>query len=212
MNPYKLTLCTIAITYLIAGQALALLNPVGVYCKRMGYNFTVEEGPGGDDTYCTMPDGRKCLASDFTRGTCGSEYSYCVKKGYGLKITGAEAKCVLKDGTEEWVTDMVKNDDRMGGRYVEEKLKPPCGDGICEQGETPHNCPDDCPDEYEAAESTSSSSTATTPEETQPQATTTTLKPQPQPGTPTYVYIVAIAALLAIFYILQRRTKQTKTT
>lgn len=66
-------------------QFVGIGNPSAIYCQDvMGYNYQIvtDELTGGQKGYCKMPDGISCSGWDFYSGKCGSQYSYCVKKGY----------------------------------------------------------------------------------------------------------------------------------
>gem|GEM_PF-1087112 len=129
---------------LLIGYVSAMKNPMAVYCERMGYEYTLEESPSGVTGICIMPDGTRCIAADFVRGECAEEYSYCAIKGWELKKGAGEAVCILPDGTEKWVTQLVKEDAQLG-EFVEGKVYfPTCGNNICELSENSNNCPQDC--------------------------------------------------------------------
>ena len=132
-----------ALALLLAGSVSALRNPMAVYCERPGYTYTTEQTHSGSTGVCIMPDGSRCFASEFVQGRCGEKFSYCSRKGLELKTGSGEAKCVLKDGSEVWVTQLVKEDASLGP-YVEEKLPGKCGNGLCEPNEDPQACPSDC--------------------------------------------------------------------
>lgn len=132
-----------ALALLLAGSVSALRNPMAVYCERLGYSYVTQQTHSGSAGFCVMPDGSRCLASEFVQGVCGEKFSYCSRNGLEMKTGTGEAKCVLKDGSEVWVTQLVKDDASLGS-YVEEKLPGQCGNGQCEPNEDPQACPSDC--------------------------------------------------------------------
>ncbi|MBD3387713.1 MAG: DUF333 domain-containing protein [Candidatus Altiarchaeales archaeon] len=142
------TAASIIMVFLLSSPVSALKNPGAVYCERLGMAYVIEKTELGDQGMCIMPDGEKCVDADFVRGECGAEYSYCSLKGYTLKTRdGKEAVCVMDDGREEPVVDLVKRDISLG-KYEEETLIPEtgdCGDGVCSRDESPVICPEDCP-------------------------------------------------------------------
>jgi len=141
------TLCVYCLIALLAltTTASAVLNPAAVYCTRLGYEYAVEDSQAGVKSYCVLPGGVKCAAGAFLRGECAIEHSYCAREGYELKAGTGEAKCVLPDGREEYVSKLVKEDADLGA-FTEEKLAfPHCGNGECEAVEDHDNCPKDCP-------------------------------------------------------------------
>jgi putative hemolysin len=133
------------ITGLVVVPAGAMLNPATVYCKAMGYNWTVRYVTAGEEGLCILPDGRAVNEWDFLQGFAGKEYGYCTKQGYQSKTIQDSRKCnsiiievcsvcILKNGTEVQVTDLMN-------LSFEETL---CGDGSCGLPETYKTCPQDC--------------------------------------------------------------------
>jgi putative hemolysin len=128
-----LVLAVLAALPLIAPPAAALANPAAVYCRALGYNYSVTTGPtGGMRGFCTLPDNRKVDEWQFLQGQVAPEYSFCAKQGYQLQtvndsatcrvfMTQSCAVCVLPDGSKTEVTKLMKLDFR-------EKL---CSNGIC---------------------------------------------------------------------------------
>jgi putative hemolysin len=125
--------------------ASALLSPAMVYCKELGYEYTVEQTPLGAAAYCLLPNGEKADDWAFLQGKVGKEYSYCEQQGYELRtVTDREtcsrfqldtcAVCVLEDGKTVEVTDL------MGLEFWETS----CGDGACSDPENYLTCPQDC--------------------------------------------------------------------
>ena len=138
-----------ATTFIFTETASALKNPSLVYCKKMGYEFTVKETVVGEMGICKFSETESCPAWDFLTGNCGKEYSYCKKEGYELKTISAVdsrkcltvpfspqcAVCVLEDEEEVEVTKLM-------GLSFEEGI---CGDGRCVLGESYEACSQDCP-------------------------------------------------------------------
>jgi len=122
----------------------ALLDPSYVYCTSMGYNFSVEKTELGERGLCILPNGESVSSWKFLEGKVAQEYSYCKKNGYEIKIIEGEkcsrifekecAVCVLPDGSEIEVTDLMNLSFEEGG----------CGDGICGYTENFKNCAKDC--------------------------------------------------------------------
>ncbi|RLJ01790.1 MAG: hypothetical protein DRP11_03860 [Candidatus Aenigmatarchaeota archaeon] len=131
---------------ILSVTALALKNPAAIYCKEMGYTMYIEETEAGEIGMCRISETISCPAWEFLTGTCGEEYSYCKKMGYGIKTVNDTNKCsniplsrcavcVLEDGKEVEVTKL------MGLNFQEGV----CGDGKCVLGEDYVRCPQDCP-------------------------------------------------------------------
>ena len=82
-------LATIVLTMAICLTTFAqkgLKNPAAVYCEFMGYSYSIQHDPMGNDVgYCTLPDGRKVNAWDFYKGKVAGEYSYAAKMGYEIE-------------------------------------------------------------------------------------------------------------------------------
>ncbi|AMM41862.1 protein containing DUF333 [Candidatus Desulfofervidus auxilii] len=136
-----------AIIYIFKGNdfAFALKNPAAVYCEALGYEYITFYEEKGIRGACKLPN-NPVDAWDFLKGKVAQEYSYCVRQGYEMKtIKDAKkcasvyldecAVCVLEDGTEVEVTEL------MGLNFAETA----CGDGTCGLPENYANCPEDCP-------------------------------------------------------------------
>ena len=75
-------------------------NPAASYCTALGYD--IENGD------CVFPDGAKCDAWDFYRGTCAQEKTYCEQQGFKIEnrvekagsATYEYAVCGFDDGSE----------------------------------------------------------------------------------------------------------------
>ena len=91
---------------------IEVANPAAVYCKELGYGYTIiTDIEGGQKGVCAFPDKSECDAWDFFSGKCGQEFTYCEMHG-GKIITTTEgcsfssecAVCVLPNGTkiDEW--------------------------------------------------------------------------------------------------------------
>lgn len=127
---------------LFISSAEGALNPAQVYCKALGYEYTIENGQG----LCVLPDNTRVDAWKFLQGKVGINYSYCRLNGLEIKtVKNPEvcirflldecAVCVLKNGTEVEVTEL------MGLSFEETR----CGDGVCGFPENFKTCPQDCP-------------------------------------------------------------------
>jgi putative hemolysin len=122
----------IAIALLLIGivnaQTLAMLNPSAVYCEELGYNYITESTPEGERGLCELPNGEAVNAWDFLNGRVAQEYSYCQQQGYQIKTVKDSEKCmkfgtvecavcVLEDGTEVEVTELMELDFSCPGYY-----------------------------------------------------------------------------------------------
>ncbi|MFH1220394.1 MAG: C1 family peptidase [Candidatus Eisenbacteria bacterium] len=97
--------------------AVGTANPAAVYCTELGYKYKIVSEPNGQRGVCVFPDGSECDEWEFFEGTCGQQWSYCAKCGYGT-VTRKDGKnpfspsyavCVSKDGKEIGsVTDLMK--------------------------------------------------------------------------------------------------------
>ncbi|MEM7828160.1 MAG: DUF333 domain-containing protein [Candidatus Aenigmatarchaeota archaeon] len=120
---------------LITLKSHALLNPASVYCNALGYEYVREKSPAGDFAMCRLPDGQTVDGWKFLSGEVAQEFSYCSINGYGIKTVESMAFCVLPDGREVEVTEL------MGLSFEETR----CGDGSCGIPENHSTCPQDCP-------------------------------------------------------------------
>lgn len=62
-----------------------LANPATTYCILMGYSTQTVETAQGQQGVCVFPDGSNCDEWAFLNGSCGQQYSYCAKQGYGIQ-------------------------------------------------------------------------------------------------------------------------------
>jgi C1A family cysteine protease/putative hemolysin len=91
-----------------ARPAIGAANPAAVYCAELGYEYVIEDTPGGQRGVVVLPNGERCDAWDFYRGKCGSEFSYCARQGYATEtrlitngsFTAECAVCMSSDGEE----------------------------------------------------------------------------------------------------------------
>lgn len=101
--------------------AMAIANPAALYCEALGYKYVIEATPQGQRGLCQMPNGEAVNAWQFLQGKVAQEYSYCQQKGYQIKtvkdtetcsrfLTDQCAVCVLPDGREVEVTELMKLD------------------------------------------------------------------------------------------------------
>jgi putative hemolysin len=113
---------------IVNAPAMAIANPSAVYCEALGYKYVVESTPEGARGLCQMPNGETVSAWQFLKGKVAQEYSYCQQKGYQIKTVkdrktcsrfGLEecAVCVLEDGTEVEVTELMGLDFAGPGYY-----------------------------------------------------------------------------------------------
>ncbi len=93
---------------MLMGFVFSIANPAAVYCEQMGYVSSTVQTDEGEVGMCRMPNGQEVDAWAFYRGEVGTEFSYCVREGYGIKSvtedmgtwTAQYAVCVLANGTE----------------------------------------------------------------------------------------------------------------
>lgn len=76
---YAILLISIFVT-----SAFGTSNPAALYCKELGYEYKIVDGPDGQYGIVIFPDGTECMAWDFLQGKCGQEFSYCAKCGYDI--------------------------------------------------------------------------------------------------------------------------------
>lgn len=107
---------------------MAMVNPSAAYCEALGYKYVVETTPQGQRGLCQMPSGEMVSAWEFLKGKVAQEYSYCRQKGYEMRtvkdsetcakfLTDQCAVCVLEDGTEVEVTELMGLDFSEPGFY-----------------------------------------------------------------------------------------------
>jgi putative hemolysin len=122
----------LAVVLLLLGifntPAVAITNPAAAYCEALGYKYVIESTPEGARGLCQMPNGESVSAWQFLQGKVAQEYSYCQQKGYEMRtvkdtktcirfLTEECAVCVLEDGTEVEVTDLMGLDFSTPGFY-----------------------------------------------------------------------------------------------
>jgi putative hemolysin/PKD repeat protein len=99
-------------------NAPAIMDPSAVYCDALGYEYVIVSTAEGECGYCKLPDGQLVDSWKFLQGEEGQECSYCALKGYEMKtvydgelankfLTGKCAVCVLEDGSEVEVTELM---------------------------------------------------------------------------------------------------------
>ena len=126
---------------LLAVPTTAILDPAVVYCRELGYNYSVTHSPGGDVGVCQLPDGTLINAHRFYNGLEALQWSYCAQHGYKAEhiensdICMSCTVCVLENGTKMKVFDIMNLD-------INESH---CGDNSCGAPETYQSCPSDCP-------------------------------------------------------------------
>jgi putative hemolysin len=171
----------------------ALRNPAADYCLAMGYDYTTQMTPDGEEGLCKLPNGKTVDDWKFLLGEDAQEYSYCEAQGYEQKITKDPKKCewfltetcavCIVDGQEVEVTDLMGLDFR----------ETTCGDGSCGFPETVEKCPQDC---------------AERPMEIPPAYDM--IPVLPKKGIPKIVWIIAGAVAGIIFFIWFTRKKKPK--
>ena len=115
-----------------ANSVFALANPAAVYCRDLGYDSKVEEGPGGQYGICILPDGSEVDEWQFYKGKTGGKYSYCAQKGYELKVISGEGcpfggecvVCVLKNGVEVEMKKLIKQETEAAALEAAKTIEP----------------------------------------------------------------------------------------
>lgn len=97
---------------LVVGFAFSLANPSAVYCEELGYEYRIADTPQGQNGVCVLPDGSEVDPWDFLAGSVGGNYSYCVQNGYGLVAGEGMATCILPNGSNASVSELM---DLSGG-------------------------------------------------------------------------------------------------
>jgi putative hemolysin len=85
-----------------------------VYCKDLGYNFTIERSDKGERGICNLPDGTNVDSWAFFNGKVGEDYSFCSRKGYEMitetdgqnSISRDYAVCII-NGQKIAVSDLM---------------------------------------------------------------------------------------------------------
>jgi len=68
---------------LIASLTFALADPSLSYCEKMGYKYKITKTSAGEKGVCVV-NGTSYDSWAFFQGKVGTQYSYCVKKGYNI--------------------------------------------------------------------------------------------------------------------------------
>lgn len=125
-------LCLVAAVLLLLGivnpPTMGMVNPSAAYCEALGYEYFSESTPEGEMGLCRLPNGEAVDAWQFLEGKVGQEYSYCQQEGYQIKTVKDSEKCikfgtvecavcVLEDGTEVEVTELMGLDFSCPGAY-----------------------------------------------------------------------------------------------
>jgi len=126
---------------MLVGLAFSVADPSAVYCEQMGYVYDIVQTEEGDAGQCRMPNGQYVDSWAFYRGEVGTEYSYCVREGLGIKSvtedmgtwTAEYAVCVYSNGTEVKLEDLLNLEDTVG----ETPLEVYGEDGVPETTELP---------------------------------------------------------------------------
>ncbi|HHI02562.1 MAG TPA: DUF333 domain-containing protein, partial [candidate division Zixibacteria bacterium] len=67
------------------GGGIGVANPAAVYCRELGYQYDIVDGPNGQCGVCTFPNGTSADAWDFLKGKAAQEYSYCALNNYQIR-------------------------------------------------------------------------------------------------------------------------------
>ncbi|MCP4705836.1 MAG: DUF333 domain-containing protein, partial [candidate division Zixibacteria bacterium] len=89
---------------------IGVANPAAIYCRELGYQYNIVNGPKGQCDVCTFPNGTSADAWDFLKGKVAQEFSYCALNDYQIKT--------LSDGGSsislEYAVCIDKNDAVVG--------------------------------------------------------------------------------------------------
>lgn len=132
-------------------------NPSAAYCEGLGYEFIIKETEEGEIGICKFSENMQVPAWEFLRGEDGLEYSYCHQASYEMRVIDNPEKCgfaykpghgclacVLKDGMEVEVGNLMKM-EKEAALSVESNNNKVCQkDGKCLGKENSKNCPEDC--------------------------------------------------------------------
>ena len=96
---------SILVVIFFSNSSFALSNPAAVYCKELGkelegYSYRINKSPAGEQGICILPDGSEYDEWDFFKGKVGKEYSYCARKGYGIKTENGKTFCIVPKVSE----------------------------------------------------------------------------------------------------------------
>jgi putative hemolysin len=72
-------------------DAPGMANPAAVYCRDLGYEYSMVATDEGQYGTCILPDGSQCDEWGFLQGNCGLSHSYCARQGYDL-VTKSDGK------------------------------------------------------------------------------------------------------------------------
>ena len=119
---YEKTIILVIVIFLltplfnVSAMETGMRNPAAAYCVDLGYEYEIKKMPEGEYGVCKFPDGSEAEEWKFFVGQEKREYNFCTKSGYGTKTVSDQrclynAKCtlcVLDDGTEKEVTNLMK--------------------------------------------------------------------------------------------------------
>lgn len=200
----RLLIPAICICLLITGST-ALLNPSAVYCRDLGYNYTVHQTPYGEAGYCLLPNGEEVDAWAFLQGKVAEEYSYCQQQGYQLEIVTDRnfcsrfkldncSACILDDGRIVEVTEF------MGLEFWETS----CGDKACSDPENYLTCPEDCgPDSADGY--CNREMRSTDPDCSFENELEDTISTPPSPDASLDIAVILAGSMVAIILLMRRR-------
>lgn len=132
----------ILLAMFLFGFVFSIANPASVYCEELGYETVFAETEEGVAGMCRLPGGEEVDEWAFFRGEVATEYSYCVKEGYGIKTiteemdgwTAVYAVCILEDESEVPITDLMNLS--VGGAIPEEETSAGTGEETVSEEES----------------------------------------------------------------------------
>ncbi len=102
-------------------------NPAAIYCKEMGYEYKIVTTEKGEQGICILPNGQEVDEWDFYEGKVGQDFSYCASKGWpiaaqakGDNFSSACTTCVMPDGTQKTVSDLLEIGKKQCGQPYED--------------------------------------------------------------------------------------------
>lgn len=86
----------------VYSQNKVIPNPASLYTKFLGYKTEMKTDSNGNQVkVCIFPNNTECDEWSFFRGKCGSEFSYCARKGCVAETDSTETTqfgvCVCTD-------------------------------------------------------------------------------------------------------------------
>jgi putative hemolysin len=147
---------TLALFMASTPPAVGVPNPAAAYCLQQGGSFVVRTGPEGDQYgVCVFPDGAECRAWHYYC-VCTRDRNTCTPEARECTLPCREQACRQAGETVQVsrcceglanVQPTRAFDSQCGdaGLVGATNICTDCGNGLCEEWESPCNCPLDCP-------------------------------------------------------------------